>query len=116
MKSYPQRDAITKDGLKGAMQSAKSQHEQGDLLFINELGPAARLSTGWSKVNLLVLPNVKDRAALKEDHVKGLIDDTFLKYVLTKAELENELPTEQNKILSNNTLYAILRIRNWCLL
>ena len=54
VKCYPQnaQNAIKKDGLRCVLHSAKTQHEQGDLLFNNVLGPAAGLSTGWTKMNL----------------------------------------------------------------
>ena len=90
VKSYPQTDAITKDGLRLVLHSAKTQHEQGDLLFNNVLGPAAGLSSGWTKMNLLFFPNVLNRALLQAEELGGPIDDVFLKYILTEAELEND--------------------------
>jgi len=92
VKTYPQKnEQITKDGLKRVLDSAKEQHLQGDALFNNVLGPAAKLSPGWTKMNLLAFPSIPNRDVFKnKDFVEEPISDDFLKYILTKADLERE--------------------------
>merc|ERR1719239_860640 len=91
VKTYPQNDQITKEGLKRVLESAKEQHVQGDALFNNVLGPAARLSPGWTKINLLAFPSVPNREVFNDINlVDEPIADDFLRYILTKAELEDD--------------------------
>merc|ERR1712172_291617 len=91
VKTYPQNEQITKEGLKRVLDCAKEQHVQGDALFNNVLGPAARLSPGWTKINLLAFPSVPNREVFKDTNfVDAPIADDFLRYILTKEELELE--------------------------
>ena len=71
--------------------SAKEQHVQGDALFNNVLGPAARLSPEWTKINLLAFPSVPNRPVFRDrNFVDEPITDDCLKYLVTNAELEDD--------------------------
>ena len=91
VKTYPQQGptSITKEGLKDVLKKAKNQHEQGDALFNNVLCASARLSPTWTKVNMLCFPNIPNREVFKTE-LDEPIDDMFLKYILTQAELEKD--------------------------
>ena len=88
VKTYPQ-GPITKDGLLNAMESARHQHGLGDALFSNILGPAAKLSSGWTKINMVFFPNIPNREVFREQ-LKEPIDDVFLQYIVTRKELSDD--------------------------
>ena len=91
VKTYLQQGptSITKEGLKDVLKNAKNQHRQGDALFNNVLCASARLSSTWTKVNMLCFPNIPNRKVFKNE-LDEPIDDVFLKYILTQAELEKD--------------------------
>merc|ERR1711962_1071079 len=89
VKTYPQRDQILKEGLSSVLTKAKDQLAQGDALFNNVLGPAAKLSRGWTKVNMLAFPSIENRDVFQnKDLIDEPLSDDSLRYILTKAELK----------------------------
>merc|ERR1711963_1122116 len=91
VKTYPQHDQISKEGLSSVLTKAKDQLAQGDALFNNVLGPAAKLSTGWTKVNILAFPSIRSRDVFKDaDLIDEPLADDSLRYIPTKAELEDD--------------------------
>ena len=89
VKTYPQQGGITKEGMKDPFMSANQQLGSGDALFHNILHPGAKLGSSWRKINVMCFPLVNNRQEFR-DHLEEPIDDEFLKYVMTKEELEND--------------------------
>ena len=85
VKSYPQDGLLDKDGLEKALKKANEQLEKGDKFFQNVLAPAAKLSSSWTKVNIVSFPEIADQGELKALGV----DDNSLKFILTAEELES---------------------------
>ena len=85
VKSYPQDSIVSHEGLKGALASANMQLGKGDKFWENVLAPGAKLSSSWSKLNIVCFPEVSSRQPFRN---LG-IDDRRLKYILTAEELES---------------------------
>ena len=58
VKSYPQDGILDKDGLEKTLKKATEQFEKGNKFFQNVLAPAAKLSSSWTKVNIVCFPEI----------------------------------------------------------
>ena len=85
VKSYPQDGVLDKDGLEKTLKKATEQLEKGNKFFQNVLAPAAKLSSPWTKVNIVCFPEITNRQKLKALGV----DDNSLEFILTAEELES---------------------------
>ena len=83
VKSYPQEGIPEKEGLTKALKKANEQLGKGDLFFQNVLVPAARLSSSWTKLNIVCLPEITNRQQLKSLGV----EESSLKFIMTAEEL-----------------------------
>ena len=90
VKGYPLNDGpMTPEGLKGSLESANVQLGKGNNTFNKVLGPAAKLSSSWTKINLVCFPKIPNRKKFNETLAEPL-DACLLKFVITEEELKND--------------------------
>ena len=53
VKSFPQDGVLDKDSLEKTLKKATEQLEKGNKFFQNVLAPATKLSSSWTKVNIV---------------------------------------------------------------
>ena len=53
-----QDGVLDKDGLEKTLKKANEQLEKGNKFIQNVLAPAAKLSSSWTKVNIVCFPHI----------------------------------------------------------
>ena len=85
VKSWPQNGNLDSPGLQETLEKANYQNSKWKDVFNHIVGPAADLSSSWTNIGMIHLPNVPNRAELE----KRGVEPSDLKFILTKAELED---------------------------
>ena len=86
VKSYPQSGIIEKEKLMETLKNADHQLKKGKDLFENVLAPLANISSTWTMVGLIFLPNVKTKADLNCLQ----LSPQHAKFILTAEDLESD--------------------------